>query len=76
LLAISRQQFLSNRPLDLNETVRSFEGMLRSLPGDSCRLEVAAEPSGPTVMADPSQIKQILANLAQNAREAMPRGGY
>jgi len=76
LLAFSRQQVLAPRVLDLNDVVRDFERLLRRLIGEDVELHIVLAP-GPaaTIRADPSQLEQVLVNLAVNARDAMPGGG-
>jgi signal transduction histidine kinase len=56
--------------IDLSETVSGMLKMLRRLIGES--LELAWQPGKGAIMIkmDPSQINQILANLAVNARLA------
>ena len=75
LLAFSRRQVLSVRILDLNAIIADLERMLRRLIGDDVELVTVFEEPLAKVMADPSQIEQIVMNLAVNARDAMPRGG-
>ncbi|MCK9459410.1 MAG: ATP-binding protein [Proteobacteria bacterium] len=79
LLAFSRAQVLSVRPVDLNALVRETVGTLRTLLGErvdvALRLE-AQDARGPlTVRADPGQLRQVIMNLAVNGRDAMPEGG-
>lgn len=75
LLAFSRQQVLQAEVLDLNEVVGEMDKLLRRMIGEDVELHavVAAEPV--QVSADRSQIEQVIANLAVNARDAMPEGG-
>lgn len=75
LLAFSRRQVLSVRVLDLNAIIADLERMLRRLIGDDIELVTVFEEPLAKVMADPSQIEQIVMNLAVNARDAMPSGG-
>ncbi|GAB4280899.1 MAG: hypothetical protein Kow0092_36400 [Deferrisomatales bacterium] len=75
LLAFSRRQVLEPRVLDINPLVRGAVKMLDRLLGEQVRIEVRLEPEPWKVLVDPSQIDQVLLNLAVNARDAMPGGG-
>jgi two-component system, cell cycle sensor histidine kinase and response regulator CckA len=75
LLAFSRKQVLQPRPLDLNEVVDGMEKMLRRLIGEDVQIVTRLAPELRLVEADPSQIEQVVMNLAVNARDAMPDGG-
>ena len=75
LLAFSRNQASARQPLDLNATVTSVSDMLARLIGEHIELAVTLDPKLDLVMADPSQIEQVIVNFAVNARDAMPNGG-
>jgi signal transduction histidine kinase len=75
LLAFSRKQILQPRALDLNASIGEISGMLRRLLGDDVDLKTSLPPGAGLVKADPSQIQQVIMNLAVNARDAMPDGG-
>ncbi|MDQ3000311.1 MAG: PAS domain S-box protein [Fibrobacterota bacterium] len=75
LLAFSRKQVLAPRMLDLNTVVSGMETMLRRLIGENIGFRTRLKPHLPKVIADPSQMEQIILNLVLNARDAMPNGG-
>ena len=75
LLAFGRRQILQPEPLELGEVIRQMEPMLRRLIGADIEVVSDYGEDVPLVMADRTQVQQILLNLAVNARDAMPRGG-
>ncbi|HEX8984322.1 MAG TPA: ATP-binding protein [Bryobacteraceae bacterium] len=75
LLAFSRRQVLTPRVLDLNATVSDIEKMLRRLLGEHIEVATLLRRGVGLVKVDPSQVEQVLMNLAVNARDAMPNGG-
>ena len=75
LLAFSRKQLLEPQVLDPNEVIRGTERMLRRVIGEQIELEARLDPRVGYVKVDPTQLDQVLINLAVNARDAMPQGG-
>ena len=75
LLAVGRKQKLEPQVVDLNGLVEEAELLLDRLPGERITVELALAAEVAPVWADPSQLTQVLLNLAVNARDAMPRGG-
>jgi len=75
LLAFSRKQVLQPRVLDLNSVIAGIAQMLPRVIGEHIDLRFRlGDPLG-QIKADPSQIEQVILNLAVNARDAMPGGG-
>ncbi len=71
LLAFARKQTIVPKNLDLNDAVASTLKMLQRLIGEDIQLSWQPAAKLWPVMADPSQIDQILANLCVNARDAI-----
>jgi PAS domain S-box-containing protein len=74
LLTFARRQPLGNQVVELNRLVAETTGLLRRLIGARIELVTELGDAG-LVRADPTQLQQILMNLAANARDAMLSGG-
>ena len=75
LLAFSRRQVLKPRVFALGTAVEQTEKILRRLISENIALELSIGGAHDLVRADPTQVEQVILNLAVNARDAMPRGG-
>jgi two-component system cell cycle sensor histidine kinase/response regulator CckA len=75
LLAFSRRQVLKPRVFALGTALAQTEKILRRLISENIALELSIAPNQDLVCADPTQVEQVILNLAVNARDAMPRGG-
>jgi signal transduction histidine kinase len=74
-LAFSGGQMLRPVATDLNALVRDNEEALRARVGPNIKLEIEVADQPDPVRIDPGRFGQILLNLADNARDAMPDGG-
>jgi PAS domain S-box-containing protein len=75
LLAFSRKQVAEPRVISLNDVVADARKMLSRLIGDDVEIITHLDADLGSVVADSSQMNQVLMNLAINARDAMPDGG-
>ncbi len=75
LLAFGRREVSQPRPVLLDEVVAGVERLLARTLGEHVELRTDLAAASCPVLADPSQIEQVLVNLAVNARDAMPGGG-
>ncbi len=75
MLSYSRKLESIKKLIDLNQQVRQLHGLVKN--GIASELEVILnlEEALPPVAADAGQIGQVLMNLFNNARDAMPDGG-
>ena len=73
LLALARREGLDPHAVDINEVALGMENLLRRLIGEQIELSTALEAAG-TVVADATQLRQILLNLVLNARDALGPG--
>jgi len=75
LLSFSRRHVPGRHPVDVNDVVRGAAELLDRLVREDVLIELALADGLPAVSADDVQLKQVVVNLALNARDAMPGGG-
>lgn len=75
LLAFARRSVVTPTRVDVSEVGFESVRMLQRIIGEDIRLVASLAPGLPPVLIDPTQLQQVLLNLAVNARDAMPNGG-
>ncbi|MEE9393446.1 MAG: two-component regulator propeller domain-containing protein [Planctomycetota bacterium] len=75
LLTFAQRRKPNRSNFDVNELVLELDGVLRQLIGADIEFVVIPANRPRPVLADPSQLEQVLINLVVNAGDAQPRGG-
>ena len=75
LLAFSSRQVITQQAVALDQLVQNMQNMLQRLIGPEIQITAEVWPDLTPVLADTTQVEQILVNLVINARDAMPEGG-
>jgi PAS domain S-box-containing protein len=75
LLTFSRKQIINPKPVNLSKIIMNMESLLLRVIGEDIELSTVLTDTDLIIMADSTQIDQILMNLATNAQDAMPKGG-
>jgi signal transduction histidine kinase len=74
-MRLGRQETGERRAGDVGAVLTELAELLRPALGGMIDVEIAIQPNLPAVLIDPTQIEQVVLNLALNARDAMPNGG-
>jgi PAS domain S-box-containing protein len=75
ILMVTRKEKMEAKPVNINDIIHnSMELLQRSIP-KNIETVVNLKKDIPKIMADPSQMQQVIMNLAVNARDAMQDGG-
>ncbi len=74
ILSFSRRQPTERKPLALVDVVEESTRLLRATLPARINLTTHCEADLPAVLADATQIQQVVINLATNAMQAMPAG--
>ncbi|MCX7859613.1 MAG: PAS domain-containing protein [Chloroflexus sp.] len=75
ILAFSRRQRIEMKPVNLNQIISDFAGILRRLIGERITIHLHLSPNLLPIMADAGQIEQVLLNLVINSRDAIEGSG-
>lgn len=71
LLSFERREVISPKVISINSSIESIKEMLQQIIGENRELVVNLEKDLWNVKVDPTQLDQILVNLATNARDAI-----
>jgi PAS domain S-box-containing protein len=75
LLVFSRKQTIELKPQKINTLISGVQDLLLRLLREDVELVVRLPEKSVSVLADTTQIEQVLLNLTTNAQDAMPEGG-
>lgn len=75
MLTLARVEAGDRCPLKVNQVAEAVERLLRQTVAPNVSIKLSLSRGLPFVMADPTQLEQVILNLAVNARDAMPEGG-
>jgi signal transduction histidine kinase len=76
LLTFARRTPVQPRPLDVEHLLHEVESMLRAGLASTIQLSVEAAPDLKPAFADPTELKQVVFNLAVNAQDALEGHGH
>ena len=75
LLTFSRKQVMQTEIIDIDNAITESYKLLKRLIGEDIKMDIIVSNDALRVVADKTQLDQILINLCVNARDAMPKGG-
>ncbi|MFW6179573.1 MAG: response regulator [Desulfohalobiaceae bacterium] len=75
ILTFSRQEQSQKKPLQVKTVLKEVLKLMQATLPANIELQTSIDPDPPRVLADPSQMQQVIMNLCTNAVQAMPEGG-
>ncbi|HMP16637.1 MAG TPA: PAS domain-containing protein, partial [Gemmatales bacterium] len=75
MLAYAGRGKIENKPFDISQLVESSQALLSSAASKHHTIHYHLSKGLPSIVGDPSQVRQILLNLVHNAAEAFTRPG-
>jgi nitrogen-specific signal transduction histidine kinase/ActR/RegA family two-component response regulator len=75
ILTFSRKAEIRYTPVDLNQLVRDLIALMAETFPRTVTFQLNLADKLPPLLADQTQLQQIVLNLCVNARDAMPQGG-
>ena len=75
ILAFGRRQTFELKVINLNQVIIENTGIIKSILGEEIELITDLAEDLKNVELDPAQIELVIANIASNGKDAMPRGG-
>ncbi len=75
LLVFGRGRRVRTQHVNLNQVVEDMLNMLRRLLSEDIEFQCDLSSGELPIIADPSELEQVVMNLVINAQDAMPRGG-
>ena len=76
LVNFSRSIEIETDEIDLNRSISGTLEIVQYLLGNRIVLKTDVQPGIPKIIANPTQIEEIIINLCINAYDAMPSGGF
>ena len=75
LLAFAQKGLISPEVININSAIESITGMIHRIIGENVNLDFVPGENLWNAKIDPSQLNQVLAELAANARDAIEKTG-
>lgn len=75
LLAVGKEQYMKKNDIDINDIMKPIVDITERTTESNININFFPQDNLPAIVADGSQIDQVIMNIFLNARDAMPNGG-